>query len=118
MAGVQIQYGELGVSGSRFIATTDNNGRYGALLIPGASKPASYRSHNWYAYVLESGKRASEEFRFTTDPIYADNPSHCGKDEDEEDEDELEPGCLIDPCKVNSTIQIKVINWQLRPTGG
>ena len=122
-AGAQVQYGEVGVSGSRFIATTDNNGRYGALLIPGSSKPASYQSHNWYAYVVENGQQASEQFQFTTDPIYADNPSYCGRDnnddddesDDEEDnEDELEPGCSLDPYKVSSSIQIKVINWQRR----
>jgi hypothetical protein len=123
LAGVQIQYGELGVAGSRFIATTDNNGRYGALLIPGASKPASYQSHDWYAYVVENGKRASEEFRFTTDPIYADNPSYCGRDDNgnnnnnaNANSNELEPGCLLDPCKNSNTIQVKVINWQERNT--
>lgn len=117
-AGVQVQYGELGVAGSRFIATSDNNGRYGALLIPGASKPASYQSHNWYAYILDSGRRASEEFRFTTDPIYANNPDYCGRDQDTNgnttNSNELRPGCLLDPCKNSGTIQVKVINWQQR----
>lgn len=123
MAGVQIQYGEIGVGGSRFIATTDNNGRYGALLIPGASKPASYQSHNWYAYVVESGERASETFRFTTDPIFADNPDYCAADDSGNDNNgnsnansnKQKPGCIIDPCRNNNTIQIKVINWQMRP---
>ena len=109
-------------SGSRFIATTDNNGRYGALLIPGSSKPASYHSHDWYAYVVENGQPASEQFKFTTDPIYADNPSYCGRDNNDDDDssdntsndDKLEPGCSLDPCKVSSSIQIKVINWQRR----
>jgi len=117
MAGVQVQYGEIGVAGSRFIATTDNNGRYGALLIPGASKPASYQSHNWYAYILDSGRRASEEFRFTTDPIYANNPKHCtsgGNNNNNGNSNKLGPGCVIDPCKVSTTIQVKVINWQKR----
>jgi hypothetical protein len=122
MAGVQVQYGEVGIAGSRFIATTDNNGRYGALLIPGSSKPASYRSHDWYAYIVENGKPASQEFRFTTDPIYADNPDYCGRDDDDdvegdELEDELEPGCVLEPCRVESSIQIKVINWQRRESG-
>ena len=123
LPGVQVQYGEIGVGGSRFIATTDNNGRYGALLIPGNSKPASYSSHNWYAYIVEGGQPASQEFRFTTDPIYVDNPSYCGRDDDDNDnngndnnsndnEGSLEPGCAIDPCRVDSAIQVKVINWQ------
>jgi hypothetical protein len=84
-AGVQVQYGEIGVAGSRFIATTDNNGRYGALLIPGASKPASFQSHDWYAYVVESGQRASDTFNFTTDPIFADNPDYCGRESNQND---------------------------------
>lgn len=124
LQGVQIQYGEIGVGGSRFIATTDNNGRYGALLIPGSSKPASYRSHDWYAYVVESGQRASEEFRFTTDPIFADNPSYCGREDNENGDgngnsnnsNELEAGCTLDPCKNSNAIQIKTINWQLTQT--
>jgi hypothetical protein len=134
LAGVQIQYGEVGVSGSRFIATTDNNGRYAALLIPGASKPASYKSHNWYAFVVISGQPASQEFRFTTDPIYADNPDYCGRDDDDDDnsedenansndnssndnEDDLEPGCTLNPCHNSNAIQIKIINWQRRDSG-
>lgn len=121
VAGVQIQYGEIGVSGSRFIATTDNNGRYGALLIPGSSKPAAYQSHNWYAYVVESGRRASEEFRFTTDPIFANNPDYCYRNNDNSNNgntnnNNLPAGCVIDPCKNSNTIQVKVINWQSRST--
>jgi len=128
-AGVQIQYGELGVAGSRFIATTDNNGRYGALLIPGSSKPAAYQSHNWYAYVVNNGQRSSEEFRFTTDPIFADNPNYCYRGDDNNGNgngngnsnsnsnsssgnSNMPAGCTLDPCKNGNTIQIKVINWQ------
>lgn len=124
-AGIQIQYGEIGVAGSRFIATSDNNGRYGALLIPGSSKPASYQSHDWYAYIVDSGQRASEEFRFTTDPIFADNPDYCYRDNDDDNDnnsnsdnssssDNLPAGCILDPCRNSNTIQIKVINWQAR----
>jgi hypothetical protein len=128
LAGVQIQYGELGVGGSRFIATTDNNGRYGALLLPGSSKPASYRSHDWYAFIVEGGQQASEQFTFTTDPIYANNPDYCGRDDDDDDntnnengnqnsntnENDLDPGCLLDPCHNENAVQIKIINWQQR----
>lgn len=116
--GVQIQYGEVGVGGSRFIATTDNNGRYAALLLPGSNTSAAIRPHNWYAYVVENGERASKEFRFTTDPIFADNPPHCDDDDSENNnnsnDNELGPGCTLDPCKSSSSIQIKTINWQKR----
>ncbi|GIK43200.1 MAG: hypothetical protein BroJett011_70330 [Chloroflexota bacterium] len=119
-AGVQIQYGELGVSGSQFTARTDGNGRYGALLLPGSNKVAATSSHNWFAYVVENGQRASEEFKFTTDPIYAKNPKHCN---DLEDEDEVDindsdrKGCIPNPCSSADAIQIKIINWQLKLTG-
>jgi hypothetical protein len=86
-AGINIQYGELGVPGSQFVTTTDANGRYVALLLPG-SNPGAYQSHNWYAYVINTnGVRLSQEFRFTTDPLYADNPSYCNADDDDDDED-------------------------------
>jgi hypothetical protein len=110
-AGVTIEYGELGVSGSRFTARTDGNGRYGALLLPGSDKVASYSAHNWYAYVVENGQRASEEFKFTTDPIFAKNPKYC-KEVPEDDNDNK--GCIPDPCKSEDAIQIKIINWQLK----
>lgn len=111
-AGVEIQYGEIGVAGSRFTTKTDGNGRYGALLLPGSNKTATFSSHNWYAYILENGQRASEEFKFTTDPIYARNPKHCKSlDEDEEPSSR---GCIVDPCHSEDAIQIKIINWQLK----
>jgi hypothetical protein len=125
-AGVQVQYGELGIAASRFIATTDGNGRYGALLIPGSNESAATKSHNWYAFIVENGQQASEEFKFTTDPIYADNPRYCGVDPGDDDEDndddddnddasdELQPGCTEDPCRVSGAVQVKVINWQER----
>jgi hypothetical protein len=135
-SGVQIQYGEIGVSGSRFSTTTDNSGRYGALLLPGSNKPAARTSHDWYAFVVENGQRASEEFRFTTDPIYIENPSHCdsssntnnnGNANDNNANDNNDnssarerqrEGCLPDPCESGDSIQIKIINWQHRPTEG
>jgi hypothetical protein len=129
LGGVRVQYGELGVGGSRFIATTDSSGRYGALLLPGTSRPASLRHHDWYAFVVENGQRASDEFRFTTDPIYADNPSFCGRNDNDNsnsnsnsngnsnNNNELQDGCTLDPCKSNRSVQIKTINWQLRSGG-
>ncbi|MBN1995709.1 MAG: carboxypeptidase regulatory-like domain-containing protein, partial [Anaerolineae bacterium] len=114
-AGVQLQYGEIGVSGSRFTTKTDANGRYTALLLPGTAKAYAYSAHNWYIYVLQNGQQASEEFKFTTDPIYAQNPSHCkGVDPEEEEEEFLEKGCILDPCRNDDSIQVKVINWQMR----
>ncbi len=116
-ANVQVQYGEVGIAGSRFTATTDASGRYGALMLPGSAKPASYQAHTWYAYVLQNGQQASEIFQFTTDPIYIQNPDHCSGIDPEEDKDEfLDKGCILDPCTSSESIQIKIINWQLRAT--
>jgi hypothetical protein len=131
MAGVQVQYGELGVAGSRFMTPlTDGNGRYGALLLSGTDERAAVRSHNWFAYVVINGQQASEEFRFTTDPIYAVNPPHCdgldpdGGDPDPTDDDDenqrdefLAKGCLLDPCRSPDAVQIKIINWQMQSFG-
>ena len=103
------------MGGSRFSTTTDASGRYGALLLPGSNKSAAKQSHNWYAYVVQNGQQASEEFEFVTDPIYADNPSYCGSiDEDEDEKEFLDKGCILDPCKSSSSVQIEIINWQMR----
>jgi hypothetical protein len=116
-AGVQVQYGEIGVAGSRFTATTDASGRYGALLLPGSNEDVAKRSHDWYAYVLRNGQQASEKFTFASDPIYAINPKYCrGVDPDKEEDEFKDKGCILDPCHSNDSIQIKIINWQLRPT--
>jgi hypothetical protein len=113
-SGITLQYGEENVSGSRFTTTTDSNGRYGALLLPGSNERAARQSHTWYVTVIENGDQASQKFNFTTDPIYATNPSHCrGVDPDDEDEFQ-DKGCLIDPCKIDDAIQIKTVNWQVR----
>jgi hypothetical protein len=112
---VQIEYGEIGVAGSRFSTTTDASGRYGALLLPGSNKSQALRAHNWYALIVENGQPASERFLFTTDPIYADNPDYCDNiDPDEEDDEFEEKGCILDPCKSRDSIQIKIINWRQR----
>lgn len=123
-AGIEVQYGEVGVSGSRFTARTDGNGRYSALLLPGADKRIAARSHTWYAYVLEGGSQASEAFNFTTDPIFAQNPSYCtgldplGNDDDDDGTNTfLDKGCILDPCRSNDAIQIKIVNWQKRSFG-
>lgn len=75
--GVTVQYGEVGVAGSAFLATTDFNGRIDALLIPGSNRQAASRTHTWYAYIIENGQQRSPTFLFQTDPIYADNPPEC-----------------------------------------
>ena len=122
MSGLQVQYGEVGVSGSRFTTQlSDGNGRYGALLLPGTDARGSTRPHTWYAYVVQNGQQASDQFTFTTDPLYAINPPHCeglnpdGTTDDDDDgpgNEFLDRGCLLDPCKSNDSVQIKVINWQ------
>jgi len=112
---VRIEYGEVGVSGSRFTTTTDASGRYGALLLPGSNETAAKLPHNWYARVLGDGGQASDTFFFATDPIYAENPNYCdGVDPDEEEDEFKDKGCILDPCKSRDSIQIKVINWQER----
>lgn len=110
LPGVEIEYGEIGVPGSRFFSSTDGNGRYGALLIPGNS-PGAYSTHNWYANVIVRGQQASDKFPFTTDPIFARNPSRCDLNDDDDNND---AGCTPNPCSSNNAIQIKIINWQLQ----
>jgi hypothetical protein len=112
-AGIMVRYGEIGVSGSQFTTRTDGNGRYSALLLPGANKEQSTKSHNWYVSVELNGQRASEEFKFTSDPIYAINPKHCS-DPDLTEDERREKGCILDPCKTDGSIQIKIVNWQMR----
>ncbi len=106
VAGVQIQFGEIGVSGSKFSAQTDGNGRFGGVLVRGTSGEA-YRSHDWFAMVVEGGEQASDQFTFTTDPIFATGKRCKKKDE---------PGCNEDPCSNKDSIQIKIINWQYSAT--
>jgi hypothetical protein len=113
LAGAQVRYGEIGVSGSRFTTRTDANGRYSALLLPGANKEQAIKSHNWYVFVEQSGQKASDEFKFTTDPIYAVNPKHC-KDPDLDEDERQRKGCIPDPCKTDGSIQVKIVNWQMR----
>lgn len=110
LAGVTIEYGELNVAGSRFTTTTDGNGRYVGLLIRGSGSGA-YQSHDWFAYVIIGGERASEPFTFSTDPIYARNRKGCDLTDNDKSND---AGCIEDPCRVSGSIQVKVINWQLR----
>jgi hypothetical protein len=158
LGGISVQYGEVGVAGSAFLAVTDSNGRFDARLIPGTNKAQTVITHTWYAYVIESGTPQSEAFTFETDPIFANNPPECaavdpdrdtntntntndnngngndnnsnnnsnnngnGNDNssnDNGDADEFrELGCLPDPCRSSDTVNVKVIDWQKRPTDG
>ena len=110
---MSVRYGEIGVSGSQFTTRTDGNGRFSALLLPGINKKEAMKSHNWYVLVEQNGQPASDEFKFTTDPIYAVNPKHCA-DPDLTDEERQQKGCILDPCKTDGSVQIKIVNWQMR----
>ncbi|MCB0209924.1 MAG: hypothetical protein KDJ52_11365 [Anaerolineae bacterium] len=130
--GITIQYGEYGVSGSRFLSTSDPNGRIDALLIPGSNRGQTTITHTWYAFVVANGQQQSETFLFETDPIYANNPDICEKydpnDDDLPEDDDgnqisadderkryEEEGCIANPCISGDSINIKVIDWQERP---
>ena len=104
---VTLQYGEVGVPNSRFLATTDFNGRYSGLLLSGSDRAAAQVSHNWYLYVLENGQPLSPVFEFTSNPIFAQNPKRCGSTSDGK-----QPGCIMDPCRSAQAIQVKTVNWQ------
>ena len=104
---VTLQYGEVGVPNSRFLATTDFNGRYSGLLLSGSDRAAVQVSHNWYLYVLENGQPLSPVFEFSSDPIFAKNPKRCGSTSDGK-----QPGCIMDPCRSTRAIQVKTVNWQ------
>ncbi|MDM8528510.1 carboxypeptidase-like regulatory domain-containing protein [Anaerolineales bacterium HSG24] len=110
LAGVTIEFGELGISGSRFQSTTNGNGRYTGLLLRGDG-PHAYSAHDWFAYVVVNGEQASQPFTFTTDPIHARNRKGCDLHDDDKGND---AGCIEDPCRVSGTVQVKVINWQLQ----
>ncbi|MCB0195515.1 MAG: hypothetical protein KDJ65_26435 [Anaerolineae bacterium] len=129
--GITIQYGEYGVSGSRFLSTSDPNGRIDALLIPGSNRAQTTITHTWYAFVVADGQQQSETFLFETDPIFANNPDICDKydpnddelpedddgneiDEDDERDRYEDEGCIADPCLSSDSINIKIIDWQER----
>lgn len=117
LGGIQVQYGEIGVPGSLFTVRTDNNGRFDSVLVPGSNRSAARVPHDWFAFVVQDSQQASEVFRFRTDPIYADNPSQCdGIDPDTEEDEFLEKGCILDPCRSEDSVQIKVIDWQRTTT--
>lgn len=129
LGGVTVQYGEFGVSGSRFLATSDANGRIDALLIPGSNRAQASITHTWYAFVVADGQQQSETFLFETDPIFANNPNICDEfdpnDDDAPEDDEgneissddereryEEEGCIANPCINSDAVNIKVIDWR------
>jgi hypothetical protein len=67
-SGAVLQYGEQGVAGSNFTATTDASGRYTVGLIV-ANKDLAKESHNWFVRVIENNQPASETFTWQSDSI-------------------------------------------------
>lgn len=112
VAGYQVQYGEIGESGSFFLTEpTQYSEIYGVTLIPGTDRFAVKSAHNWFAYLVLNGEKLSKAFLFTTDPIAADNPSYCdGLDDDEF----IEKGCIEDPCQSDDAVNVKHVDFQPR----
>jgi len=109
-ANIDVEYGELGVAGSRFKSRTDGNVRYAAQLLSGTSQSA-YSNHNWFVQISVNGQQASDPFTFTTDPVFARNRKGCDLTDDDTGND---AGCTPDPCRVDGTIQVKIVNWQYK----
>ncbi len=86
--GVTIRYGEFGVSGSNFTGTTDVDGQFSPLLVKSTMGDLAKKSHVWFAQVIESGKAASDVFKWQSDTI---------KD-----------------CDHSNAVQVKVITFQRR----
>jgi hypothetical protein len=107
ISGYQVEYGEIGVRGSVFLTgPTEFHEFYGVTLIPGTNKSASMKSHNWFAYLIQNGKKVSKALLFSTDPMFADNPSKCN-DIDPEDDEFSEEGCIADPCTSEDATNVK-----------
>lgn len=111
-AGFQVEYGELGVSGSYFLTgPTEYSEIYGVTLIPGTDRSAVREKHNWFAYLMLDGQKVSPAVLFTTDPILADNPSYC----DGLDATEFQQkGCIANPCDSEKAVNIKHIDFKPR----
>jgi hypothetical protein len=112
ISGFQVEWGEIGIRGSVFTTErTEFHEFYGVTLIPGTNKSAAKKAHNWFAYLIENGQKISKALLFSTDPIFADNPSVCdGLDPDNNPDDEKkfnENGCIKDPCTSEDATQVK-----------
>jgi hypothetical protein len=114
----QIEYGEIGVRGSVFLTplVTEFKDAYTQLLISSADKSGSKKSHNWFAHMIIDGQKVSKSILFSTDPMYADNPSKC-KDIDPEDDEFSREGCIVDPCSVEDSVNVKHVVWRPQELG-
>ncbi len=113
--GYQVQWQEISQPNRRGLTGPNAVGvPYGVTLIPGTQYSEAIQQHDWAVYVIKDDQIVSDEFRFTTDPIWADNPSYCS----DLDDDELSSkGCLENFCTNSNTLQVKVINWQCNEEG-
>ncbi|MBN1218177.1 MAG: hypothetical protein JXM69_04555 [Anaerolineae bacterium] len=113
-AGFQVEYGEIAVPGSVFLTEpTRYSEVYGVTLIQGIDRSAASSAHDWFAYLMLDGVKMSQAILFTTDPLYADNPSHCD-DLDQDSTEFYEKGCIMDPCRSDDAINVKAIDFQPR----
>ncbi len=117
ISGFQVEYGEIGVRGSVFLTgPTEFHEFYGVTLIPGTDKSSSKKSHSWFAYLVENGQKMSKALLFSTDPIYADNPSKCN-DLDPEGDEFNDEGCILDPCTSEDATQVKHVVFRPQELG-
>lgn len=126
ISGYQVEYGEIGIPGSRFVTEeTEFAEIYGVTLIPGTDRASSVRSHNWYAYLIDEGRKISEAILFTTDPIRALDSERCenggdgngnNNDNDSNNNNNGE-GCIPDPCTSEDAVNVKIVQFQPRETG-
>jgi hypothetical protein len=117
VSGYQIEYGEIGVSGSVFLTDeTEFSEIYGVTLIPGTNRSAAQRSHNWFAYLMRDGQKLSKAVLFTTDPIWALPSESCSQTDANDDDDLTEDNCVPDPCTSADAANIKHIDFQPETT--
>ncbi len=125
ISGYQVEYGEIGVRGSRFLTEeTEFAEVYGVTLIPGTDRAASVQSHNWFAYLVDNGQKVSDAILFTTDPIRALESERCENDDDnndnngddDDDDGDDEGGCIPDPCTSADAVNVKIVEFQPRVT--
>jgi hypothetical protein len=109
----QVEYGEIGVRGSVFLTplVTEFKDGYTQLLISSQDKSAARKSHNWFAHLIINNEKVSKSILFSTDPMYADNPSKCNDINPDSDEFSRE-GCIIDPCAVEDSVNVKHVVWR------
>jgi hypothetical protein len=80
-------------------------------LIPGTNKSASKKAHDWFAYLIEKGQKVSKAILFSTDPIFADNPSKCNNIDPDSTEFSKE-GCIRNPCESADATNVKHVVWR------